>query len=101
MTPLVRHLDQQELQNAGILDTNGTVIGETKTVEQGAATQVWAATSPLLAGTGGVYLEDCDIAEPAPADGARTGVKDYAKDADEAARLWTLSATLTGENAFA
>lgn len=56
---------------------------------------------PLPAGTGGVYLEDCDIAEPAPADGTRAGVRDYAKDPDEAARLWTLSATLTGENAFA
>lgn len=101
MTPLVRHLDRQELQDAGFSDVNGNVIGESKTVEQGAATQVWAATSPLLTGMGGVYLEDCDVAEPAPADGARVGVKDYAKDPAEAARLWTLSATLTGENAFA
>jgi hypothetical protein len=48
---------------------------------------------------GGVYLEDCDIAEPAPADGGRTGVRDYAADPAQAARLWTLSAELTGIDA--
>jgi NAD(P)-dependent dehydrogenase (short-subunit alcohol dehydrogenase family) len=101
MTPLVRHLEQQEMRDAGFIDADGNMIGEVKTVEQGAATQVWAATSPLLTGMGGVYLEDCDIAEPAPADGTRTGVQNYATDAAEASRLWTLSTTLTGENAFA
>jgi hypothetical protein len=54
-----------------------------------------------LAGLGGVYCEDCDIAEVAPADGERTGVRDYAIDPEQAARLWTLSAELTGVNAFA
>jgi hypothetical protein len=49
---------------------------------------------------GGVYCEDCDIAEPAPAEGARTGVRDYATDPEQAARLWELSAELTGVNAF-
>jgi hypothetical protein len=62
---------------------------------------VWAATSPQLAGLGGVYCEDCDIAEVAPADGERTGVRDYAIDPAQAARLWTLSAELAGVNAFA
>lgn len=35
-----------------------------KSVEQGAATQVWAATSPDLNGKGGAYLDDCHIAKP-------------------------------------
>jgi NAD(P)-dependent dehydrogenase (short-subunit alcohol dehydrogenase family) len=100
MTPLVRHLEEQELRDAGMVDAEGNVIGETKSVAEGAATQVWAATSPQLAGMGGVYLEDCDIAEPAPADGTRTGVRDFATDPEQAARLWQLSADLTGENAF-
>jgi len=100
MTDLVRHLDREELVAAGMLDADGRVTGEVKTPEQGAATQVWAATSPQLDGLGGVYLEDCDVAEPAPADGARTGVKDYAIDPLQAERLWTLSAELTGVNAF-
>lgn len=34
--------------------------------EHGAATQVWAAVSPDLAGRGGDYLEDCGIGESAP-----------------------------------
>ncbi|MEV6447040.1 SDR family NAD(P)-dependent oxidoreductase [Amycolatopsis sp. NPDC051716] len=100
LTDLVRHLDRQELVDAGMVDESGRVTGGAKTPEQGAATQVWAATSPQLDGLGGVYLEDCDIAEPAPADGTRTGVKDYAIDPVRAERLWTLSAELTGVNAF-
>jgi NAD(P)-dependent dehydrogenase (short-subunit alcohol dehydrogenase family) len=100
LTDLVRHLDRQELVDAGMVDESGQVTGGAKTPEQGAATQVWAATSPRLDGLGGVYLEDCDIAEPAPADGTRTGVKEYATDPVLAERLWTLSAELTGVNAF-
>ncbi|MET8853208.1 SDR family NAD(P)-dependent oxidoreductase [Amycolatopsis sp. NPDC004625] len=100
LTELVRHLDRQELVDAGMVDESGRVTGGAKTPEQGAATQVWAATSPQLDGLGGVYLEDCDIAEPAPADGIRTGVKDYAVDPALAERLWTVSAELTGVNAF-
>ncbi|WP_410635882.1 SDR family NAD(P)-dependent oxidoreductase [Amycolatopsis sp. cmx-4-83] len=100
LTDLVRHLDRQELVDAGMVDADGRVTGGAKTPEQGAATQVWAATSPQLDGLGGVYLEDCDVAEPAPADGTRTGVKDYAIDPALAERLWTVSAELTGVNAF-
>jgi NAD(P)-dependent dehydrogenase (short-subunit alcohol dehydrogenase family) len=107
MTPLVRYLDEQELKDAGMVDAEGNTTGETKTVEEGAATQIWAATSPQLADQGGVYLEDCDIADPAPpadpttGQRARTGVRDYAVDPTQATRLWHLSAELTGETAFA
>jgi NAD(P)-dependent dehydrogenase (short-subunit alcohol dehydrogenase family) len=100
LTDLVRHLGHQELVDAGMVDETGQVTGGAKTPEQGAATQVWAATSPQLDGLGGVYLEDCDVAEPAPADGTRTGVRDYAIDPGQAGRLWTLSAELTGVTAF-
>jgi hypothetical protein len=88
---------------AGWIDENGNALNPEllKTPEQGAATQVWAATSPQLDGLGGVYLEDCDIAEPASADGERTGVKSWATDPEQAARLWKVSADLTGVNAFA
>ncbi|MEU0073971.1 SDR family NAD(P)-dependent oxidoreductase [Streptomyces sp. NPDC006332] len=103
LTPLQRHLPREEMVANGWIDEDGTPIPQQgmKTPEQGAATQVWAATSPRLAGLGGVYLEDCDIAEPAPADGERTGVKDYATDPEQAARLWDLSVERTGVNAFA
>ena len=59
-----------------------------KTIEQGAATSVWAATAPELVEQGGTYLADCQVTdEHAP----------WALDADSAARLWTLTEDLVGE----
>ncbi|MFI9389765.1 SDR family NAD(P)-dependent oxidoreductase [Streptomyces bauhiniae] len=103
MTPLQRHLAKEEMVERGWIDEQGNPLNPAgfKTPEQGAATQVWAATSPQLDGLGGLYLEDCDIAEPAPEDGTWSGVKDWATDPEQAARLWTLSAELTGVDAFA
>ncbi|MFD7229211.1 SDR family NAD(P)-dependent oxidoreductase [Streptomyces sp. NPDC059881] len=103
LTPLQRHLQKQEMVERGWIDEDGNPLHPEafKTPQQGAATQVWAATSPQLNGMGGVYLEDCDIAEPAPADGSRVGVKEWATDPEQAARLWALSAELTGVDAFA
>ncbi|WP_330440228.1 SDR family NAD(P)-dependent oxidoreductase [Streptomyces griseoaurantiacus] len=102
LTPLQRHLPREEMVARGWVDEEGRPLDPAgfKSPEQGAATQVWAATSPMLAERGGVYLEDCDIAEPGPADGARKGVKDWARDPEQAARLWELSARLTGVDAF-
>jgi NAD(P)-dependent dehydrogenase (short-subunit alcohol dehydrogenase family) len=68
-----------------------------KTVEEGAATSVFVATSPLLAGIGGRYFVDCNEAEVvSQRTGDTTGVAPYALDADNAKRLWELSHTLTG-----
>ncbi|MGW1798501.1 SDR family NAD(P)-dependent oxidoreductase [Streptomyces sp. NPDC001984] len=102
MTPLQRHLPKEEMVERGWIDEDGNVLNPEgfKNPEQGAATQVWAATSPQLDGMGGVYLEDCDIAEPAVDGDERSGVKDWATDPAQAARLWELSAELTGVNAF-
>ena len=103
LTPLQRHLPREEMVQRGWVAEDGTPLNPPgfKTPQQGAATQVWAATSPQLAGKGGVYLIDCDISEPAPAGGERVGVRDWATDREQAARLWALSAELTGVNAFA
>ena len=102
-TPLQRHLTTEEMVAAGWIDEQGNLIATGfKTPEQGAATQVWAATSPQLEEMGGVYCEDCDIAEPVPSDDTTAGgVREYAINRDEAARLWALSAELTGVDAFA
>ncbi|MEW2306463.1 SDR family NAD(P)-dependent oxidoreductase [Streptomyces sp. NPDC006655] len=102
LTPLQRHIPREEMIERGWIDEQGTVLNPQgfKTPAQGAATQTWAATSPQLEGMGGVYLEDCDIAEPAVS-GGTTGVQPWAVDPDQAARLWNLSAELTGVNAFA
>ncbi len=103
LTPLQRHLAKEEMVGYGWIDEDGNPVNPGfKSPEQGAATQVWAATSPQLDGLGGVYCEDCDIAEIAPsAENMTSGVLAYAIDPEQAARLWTLSAELTGENAFA
>ncbi|MDH2429263.1 SDR family NAD(P)-dependent oxidoreductase [Sphaerisporangium sp. TRM90804] len=101
LTPLQRHLPKAEMVASGWIDEDGNLADPTfKTPEQGAATQVWVATSPRLAGMGGVYCEDCDIAEPAGG-GSAGGVHAHATDPGEAARLWALSANLTGVDAFA
>jgi NAD(P)-dependent dehydrogenase (short-subunit alcohol dehydrogenase family) len=104
MTPLQRHLPREEMIATGWMDADGNVDGRFKTTEQGAATSTWAATNPRLDGMGGVYCEDCDIAEPtvvgAP-DARIRGVDAHAVDPDAAARLWTVSAQLTEVDAFA
>jgi NAD(P)-dependent dehydrogenase (short-subunit alcohol dehydrogenase family) len=67
-----------------------------KTPEQGAATQVWAATAPELAGRGGLYLEDSHVTGPSPDPGAPSGYAPWALDHEGAAKLWTLSEKLVG-----
>lgn len=96
-TPLQRHLTQTEMTAEGWLDADGNPADPAfKTPAQGAATQVWAATSPPLDGLGGLYCEDCDVAVRAEAAGEPfVGVKAWVTDADEAERLWKLSAELT------
>ncbi|MEO3868709.1 SDR family NAD(P)-dependent oxidoreductase [Nonomuraea sp. B12E4] len=71
-----------------------------RTPEQGAATSVLLAASPLLEGVGGRYFEDC--AEALPSDQITgdapepAGVAAHALDPEAAARLWDVSTTLTG-----
>jgi hypothetical protein len=72
-------------------------ISPMKSAEQGAATSVWCATSEELAGMGGVYCEDVDIAVAVPADYPEPrGVRPWAMDASLAERLWTKSEEWTG-----
>jgi NAD(P)-dependent dehydrogenase (short-subunit alcohol dehydrogenase family) len=96
LTPLQRHMDRAEMVTNGWVDEEGNLVDPTfKSPTQGAATQVWAATSPQLAGLGGLYLEDCEVAEPNNTAEKGFGVRDYAVDPASAARLWELSAQLT------
>jgi NAD(P)-dependent dehydrogenase (short-subunit alcohol dehydrogenase family) len=68
-----------------------------KTISRGAATSVWCATSEKLSGMGGVYCEDCDIAEAVPGDSNKGyGVRPWAIDPAAAEKLWNLSEKLTG-----
>lgn len=108
VTELIRHLDQADLERLGVVvdeDGNATAPTRFKSPEAGASGPVWAATSPQLDGMGGVYIEDTDIAsrtEDLPEDEQEShGVNAYAIDPDNAAKLWEVSAALTGVDAFA
>jgi NAD(P)-dependent dehydrogenase (short-subunit alcohol dehydrogenase family) len=106
-TDLIRHLEPGTLEAAGAVDADGRPVRDParqlKTIEQGAATTVWCATSPRLDGHGGVYCDNCDISPlVAPADEAAwrqatgpSGVLPYAVDPQAAARLWEVSEQLT------
>jgi NAD(P)-dependent dehydrogenase (short-subunit alcohol dehydrogenase family) len=93
MTKLSRHMDQADYEAlmSRAPPGEGLVF---KSLQQGAATTVWAATSPELEGKGGIYLEDCQIAGPAK-HGSNGGVEAYAVNAAAAEQLWALSEELT------
>ena len=58
MTELGRHLTEETMATLSSSVPADQAI-EWKTVPQGAATTVWAATAPELDAHGGAYLEDC------------------------------------------
>jgi NAD(P)-dependent dehydrogenase (short-subunit alcohol dehydrogenase family) len=96
VTPLQRHLSREEQVAMGWFDAEGNVNSRFKTVEQGAATSMWCATSPLLAGKGGVYCEDCDIAARwTEGMDSSSGVHGHAIDPAIAAHLWAVSENMT------
>jgi NAD(P)-dependent dehydrogenase (short-subunit alcohol dehydrogenase family) len=92
LTPLQRHLTKEEMVGAGWIDEEGTpLLPQFRAPEQGAATQVWAATSPAVAADGGSYLLACAVERRF----------DTPSDREQAAKLWAYSADLTGVDAFA
>ncbi len=91
-TNLARHMSREDVAAIAALPEQRRVSAgrdirkmEVLTPEQGAATQVWAAVSDELTGSGAAYLADCRI---------RSDVTPYAVDSDRARRLWDLSETL-------
>lgn len=97
MTDLQRFMPEEEKRAMGWIDENGRLNERFKTPSQGAATSVWCATNLQLEGKGGVYCEDCDIAEAVPADAQTwSGVRPWAIDPVAAKKLWTLSEKMTG-----
>jgi NAD(P)-dependent dehydrogenase (short-subunit alcohol dehydrogenase family) len=91
-TQLGRHVDAEIAAAAMKRQDN------VKTVEQGAATSVLLAASPLLEGIGGRYFEDCNEAHVVERRGApgTGGVAAYALDPDNARRLWDVSLRMIG-----
>ena len=93
MTELGRHLTEEDRER--IRSRSDTFVW--KTIPQGAATSVYAATAPELERRGGIYLEDCHVAEINDAEDAINGVKSYAVDGGGARTLWEISEELVGE----
>ena len=97
MTDLQRFMPEEEKRAMGWIDENGKLNERFKTPSQGAATSVWCATNAQLDGKGGVYCDDCDIAQAVPADDKSfAGVRPWAIDPVIADRLWELSERMTG-----
>ncbi|MFC4588944.1 SDR family NAD(P)-dependent oxidoreductase [Sphaerisporangium corydalis] len=87
-TNLQRYVSDEDLER--MRTQMGATAFTWKTTEQGAATSVLVATSPLLDGIGGRYFEDCEEAE-LNEPGSRRGVAAYALDPEAAARLWQVT----------
>lgn len=94
----------EALRAMGLIDADGRPILDPargkKTPAQGASTIVFAATSPLLADLGGVYLKDNDVAvlddeiRPLTADDVPAEAISSSIDPAAAQRLWALSEAL-------
>ncbi len=100
-TNLGRHMSEEEM--AGLMERirksaeeRGEEPEPFKTIPQGAATTCWVATTPALEGRGGLYCEDCHVAEQDDQD-TGGGVRSYAIDRDKAERLWELSEKMVGQ----
>ena len=85
-TNLSRHMETPP----ATFDPKGGTGVSVKTIEQGAATSVLLAASPLVDGVTGRYFEDCQEAVPFET-GVRRGVTEYALDPAKAERLWQVS----------
>lgn len=102
MTNLGRHMSEQDM--ADLMERirkNAEERGEEpepfKTIPQGAATTCWTATADELEGAGGLYCENCHVADE---DNESTGggVRSYAIDKDKADRLWKMSEEMVGQS---
>jgi len=106
MTELARHFTEetfqqlQDLMKARAGDSGDASAGlppmNFKSVEAGAATEVWAATTAELERHGGAYLADCGIGVVG-GDVEERGVEPHAADTEVAERLWMQSEEWVGE----
>jgi NAD(P)-dependent dehydrogenase (short-subunit alcohol dehydrogenase family) len=92
-TSLTQHMDKAILQQWG---KDPALPRAMKSVEQGAATSVWAATAKTLEGQGGLYLENCQISKPAKSNPQEyePGYVAHTYDKDQARLLWAKSLEL-------
>lgn len=101
-TELGRHMSAEDMADLvkSITEANakaGVGAFEWKTIPQGAATSVWAGVVAPADVVGGLYCEDCHVAEVVDGEGVRGGVRPYALDPANARALWAKSEQLVGE----
>jgi NAD(P)-dependent dehydrogenase (short-subunit alcohol dehydrogenase family) len=95
---MTQELRDQMIKN--INDSNkaaGAPAFQWKTIPQGAATTVWSGFVAPADEVGGLYCEDCHVAELQENPDARGGVRAYALNADHAKALWAKSEEMVGE----
>jgi len=101
LTELGRHMSPEDIEalQARVKNAGGGERGgaQWKPIPAGAATQVYAATAPELEGKGGVYLEDCHIADVSDNPEQMGGVMGWAVDPAAAQQLWEISEEAVGE----
>jgi NAD(P)-dependent dehydrogenase (short-subunit alcohol dehydrogenase family) len=92
-TGLQRNFSQRQRESLDAAEAAG--VFTYKTIEQGAATTLVAATAPEFERTGGHYLDDCREAYTVPNDAELAahphGVKEWALDPEAAHELWSVS----------
>ena len=101
-TELGRHMTPETTQQmmASITAAQKAAGGpafEWKTIPQGAATSVWSGIVASAEAVGGLYCEDCHVAEVVDSQDLRGGVQPYALDAEHAKALWAKSEEMVGE----
>jgi NAD(P)-dependent dehydrogenase (short-subunit alcohol dehydrogenase family) len=94
MTPEVR---ERMIADINANQTRGAAPFTWKSIPQGAATSLWAACVADAEAIGGLYCEDCHVAEVSSVPGLRGGVQPYALDPQRAQALWRKSEELVGE----
>lgn len=97
-TELMRHTTPDMLQQMAARsgrNVRDSKVAQVKSVEQGAATTVWAAFLAKAEDVGGRFCEDCQVAKVMEAGG---GVRPYALDPTRAAALWLKSEEMVEEH---
>ncbi len=102
-TELSRHMTTQVRDqlmasiNAASQDAGAPAFSY-KSIPAGAATSVWAGVKAPAELVGGLYCEDCHVAELSENDNIlRGGVRRYALDGEHAKALWAKSEEMVGE----
>jgi len=99
LTGLQRYHGEEMKRRIGFILADGSVSPDVKTVGQGAATTLWAATAAELEGHGGLVLEDCAEALPVgPDTHPWSGFDESVADPEVARRLWEISLELVAEH---